>query len=198
MQLEWTANIVQYVKYLHSSTVLHGLAKASTPRRTLQPEAPILGPRFLPPTYLHLQRRHITPNIEPETAYLKPITIVHPFYFPSLAQCPQCGSGDIRWDEWTTTGPRDVHGVRREETALGIQLRCNAQCAERFSGPDASETGAYCFATTNVLFWMKSEHWEIPSKWSLIEGRKLLTWYRGHSNLLQTECGHTRPIRSFG
>lgn len=157
--------MLQYVKYLKTVTAAHGLSKNTTPR-ILKAEVPILGPLFIPPTYNHLQQRNTTPEIEPETAYLKPITIIHPFYFPGLAVCPQCGGKDVRWDEWTSTGPRDVHGVRREEMALGVQLRCNEECARRFKGNDAPEKGkgVYCFATTNILFWEKREHWQIPRK----------------------------------
>ena len=162
-QLEWVAHVVEYVKYLKSVTAVHGLAKDKTPR-TLKATVPLMGPRFVPPTQFLQQQRKTTPTIEPEAAYLKPLTIIHPIYFPSLAECPQCGSGDIRWDEWTTTGPRDVHGIRREEMAIGVQLRCNGRCAQRFKGKDAPEQGVYCIATTNVLFWEKREHWEIPRK----------------------------------
>lgn len=163
-QLEWAAHVVEYVKYVKAATAVHGLSKPGTLPRVLKTNVPILGPRFIPPTYMHLRQRNITPVVEPETTYLKPLTIIHPFYFPSLARCPQCGTEDVRWDDWTATGPRDVHGVRREETALGMQLRCNGTCAIRFQGNNAPEVGVYCIATTNTLFWENYEHWQIPRK----------------------------------
>ncbi|KAF7969565.1 hypothetical protein HWV62_26925 [Athelia sp. TMB] len=188
-QLEWVAHIVEYVKYLKSATSVHGLAKDKTPR-TLKATVPIMGPRFIPPTYLQRQQRNTTPVIEPETTYLKPLTVIHPIFFPSLAKCPQCDGDDIRWDEWTTTGPRDVHGVRREEMAIGVQLRCNGMCAQRFKGKDAPEQGVYCFATTNVLFWEKREHWEIPLARELYN---LITELRPST----TSAGLQENIRSY-
>jgi hypothetical protein len=104
----------------------------------------------------------VTPVIEPQSAYLKPITIIHPFYFPELAKCPQCDTDNIGWNGWTTTGPRNIHGVCRDETAYGIQVQCKGECEKRFSGGNAEEEGAYCFATTNVKFWERREHWDIP------------------------------------
>lgn len=154
-QLEWTANVLEYVSYVNDET------RKKTP--TLKKEAPLLGPRFVPPSYLHLQHRSPAPDISPSTAYLKAVHIVHPLYYPWLSKCPQCNSDDIAWQGWTTTGPRDVHGVSREETAIGVQLKCN-QCVTRFGGRDAAEKGTYCFATTNAKFWEKMEHWELPSK----------------------------------
>lgn len=122
---------------------------------------PLLGPRFLPPSWLHLRRREPVPNILPSVAYLKPLHIVHPLYYHWLKTCPQCDSESVSWQGWTATGPREVHGIRREETTLGYQLECK-DCEARFGGRNAEEEGKYCFATTNAKFWERKEHWEIP------------------------------------
>jgi hypothetical protein len=154
-QLEWAANVVQYVNYIYKATTVRGGPKNGNALPILRKEIPLLGPRFLPPSYLHIQKRNTTPNITPTPAYLKPLCVVHPFYNPELATCPQCGSDNILWDGWTTSGHREVHGVSREETALGYQLKCQP-CQ------DAPAQGSYCFATTNAKFWENKEHWEIP------------------------------------
>jgi hypothetical protein len=162
-QLEWAANIVQYVNYIYTATTVRGGPKHGSAPPSLRSEVPVLGPRFLPPTYLHLQKRSATPTIEPESTYLKPLNIVHPFYYPSLAECPQCGSDKVAWQGWTATGHREVYGVRREETALGFQLQCEP-CMAQPNDENATGDGAYRFATTNVKFWENKEHWEIPRK----------------------------------
>ncbi|KAM6489712.1 hypothetical protein JOM56_014735, partial [Amanita muscaria] len=153
-QLEWEAAIVQYVNFVHDTTRARPKKSAvSLPR--LSNEIPLLGPRFLPPSYLHARKRPGNAPIEPELMYLRPLNVVHPFYYPSLARCPQCCGTNILWEGWTGTGARDVHGVKLEEAALGCQLRCK-DCKGQGAG------GGYCFATTNVLFWGKYEHWQIP------------------------------------
>lgn len=161
-QLEWAAHVVEYVQYMHNSITVGNGAKKVTAPTVLSNEVPLLGPRFVPPTYLHLRRRDPTPNVNPRTAYLKPINIIHPFFYPEVARCPQCESRKIGWEGWTTSGPRNVHGVKREETVIGVQLECKGECAVRFKGTNAPEKGTYCFATTNATFWQRWEHWEIP------------------------------------
>jgi hypothetical protein len=66
----------------------------------------------------------------------------------------------VLWDGWTATGARDVHGVRREERALGYQLRCKP-CRTKYGkgGSNEKEKGS-CFATTNKFFWEKWEHYD--------------------------------------
>src|SRR5262245_28386318 len=124
--------------------------------KSLPSDIPFFGPRFLPPSYMVLQKRQ-TSNFGPEPAYLKPVNIVHPFYYPMLARCPNCQSLDVKWEGWTGTGSREVHGLKHEETALGYQLRCNA-CQQK---PD---TKIHCFALTSPLFWDKWQHWEVPRR----------------------------------
>lgn len=160
-QLTWIANVVLYVDYVHKATSARSGSKKAMLPLLLEKEVLLLGPRFEPPSYVHLRKRNATPGITPKITYLRPLNIVHPFYYPSLAKCPQCDSVDISWQGWTAAGHRDVHGLRREETALGFQLQCNP-CKNRFGGRNAAEEGTYCFATTNLKFWERKEHWEIP------------------------------------
>ncbi len=168
-QLEWEASIVEYVGYMYDLTKVHGNSKKTVPP-TLPPGIPYYGPRFIPPTYSHLSKRENSPRIKPELAYLRPLNVVHPFYYGDLKKCPQCGSSDVLWDSWTNTGHRRLHGIRTEESAIGYQLRCKP-CEKRAlaqpgvaSGPDNSKPVQHCFATTSAIFWDKWEHWELPRK----------------------------------
>ncbi|THH19481.1 hypothetical protein EW146_g1687 [Bondarzewia mesenterica] len=180
-QLEWEAHVVEYVSYIYDATKVHANAKKGTIPPTLVNDIPIYGPRFLPPDYLHLQKRQSVPLIEPVTAYLKPLHIIHPFYYGNLARCPQCHSEDVRWDGWTATGHRELHGIRREEGALGYQLRCKP-CEEKHGKHTrGGEKGHFCFATTNSTFWEKWEYWEMP---------------RGIPIFFQ-RCGVTRELFDF-
>jgi hypothetical protein len=152
-QLEWAANVVKYVNYTYKATTIRAGTKKGTGPPPLRREVPLLGPRFLPLPYISLWKRNSTPDISPQMAYLKPLHIVHPFYYPELARCPECESENISWQGWTTTGHREVHGVSHEETALGYQLSCD-NCKSRIGSRNTAE-GFYCFATTNTMFWHK-------------------------------------------
>ncbi|EIW51484.1 uncharacterized protein TRAVEDRAFT_137338, partial [Trametes versicolor FP-101664 SS1] len=161
-QLEWAVHVVEYVVWVYNMT------KSNTGLGPLRAEVPLLGPRFLPPGYLHAQRRHSMPDINPETSYLKALTIIHPFYFDDLARCPWCDATgeDVSWGGWTSTGHCEVHGVDREETALGYQLRC-LRCSGAPSNqkkPSKNGEGTHCFTATNHTFWEHREHWQIPGK----------------------------------
>ncbi|KAI0712733.1 hypothetical protein C8T65DRAFT_543115, partial [Cerioporus squamosus] len=162
LQLEHEAHICEYVNFLSKHT--HATAKGA-PSTTLSPRIPLLGPHFEPPSFSHIQRRSAAPEIVPDTAYLKPVTIVHPIFFPELRQCPQCRSTDITWFGWLPTGHREVHGIAREETAIGYQLRCNP-CKKLYGkgGTKTDDEERYSFLSTNCVFWEKREHWELPSK----------------------------------
>jgi hypothetical protein len=149
------------VNYLHSQTKVHANKKNGLPT-TLRKDIPLLGPRFVPPSYFHIQKRQTAASITPTCMHLKPINIIHPFYYPQLAKCPNCLRKDVLWEGWTSTGPRDVHGVTEEEVALGFQLRCKA-CEKAVDEEDSAVT--YCFATTNPSFWTKWESWEIPREY---------------------------------
>lgn len=128
----------------------------------LRKEVPILGPRFVPPEYLHLEKRNPTPKIIPGVTYLKPLHVVHPFYYPNLKQCPQCDeTEDVSWQGWAGTGYREVHGLHREETAIGYQLEC-AKCKDKKK--EVNGEGVYCIASTSIKFWARRAHWEIPSE----------------------------------
>ncbi|TFK92386.1 hypothetical protein K466DRAFT_441520, partial [Polyporus arcularius HHB13444] len=161
-QLEFEAHLCEYVSFLAKHT--HATTKGAAPT-TLNPRIPLLGPHFDPPSFSHIQRRSAAPEIVPEMAYLKPVTIIHPLYFPDLGECPKCGSSDVIWYGWSPTGHREVHGIEREETAIGFQLRCTP-CKKLYGkgGSKAEEEEHYSFLTTNCVFWEKREHWELPSE----------------------------------
>lgn len=97
--------------------------------------------------------------------------VLHPFYYPELAQCPNpsCESKDIGWRGWTATGYREVHGVFRDETALGMQLRCSACMESRNEsrndneGDDGEKTQV-AVSTTSIKFWENKHHWQVPRK----------------------------------
>ena len=126
-QLTWSANVVEYVNYIHSETKVNGNCRRDTAPHMLKEGVPILGPRFLPPPYLHLKQREVTLKITPDTTHLKPLNIVHPFYYLCLWHCPRCHSEDkklVHWEGWTLTGYWELHGISHEECTLGYQLRC--------------------------------------------------------------------------
>lgn len=150
-QLQWAAEVVQYVSYLWKSVNTRGIGN---PAGVLKDKIPILGPQFLPPSFLHVLRRDASPQIEPTIAYLKPLNVIHPLYYPEISTCPNCDGKDIKWDSWNATGHREVQGIDREETAIGYQLRCTDCKAKR--GQQSS------FAATSHKFWAHKEHWEIP------------------------------------
>lgn len=111
---------------------------------------------------------------------MRPLTIIHPLYFEELAKCPRCDGSEVSWSGWTTTGHCEVHGLDREETALGYQLRCkscNPEINPETNEPAKTGDGTYCFTTTNYMFWERREHWQIPRKYSHISrvDRNLLT-----------------------
>jgi hypothetical protein len=164
-QLRWEAHVVEYVNILYRNTKKHGNSKKNTPAPCLPQDVPLLGPRFIPPTYLHLKKRQGNIVAQPETAYLKPLNIIHPFYYDSISKCPQCDSLEIYWDGWTTTGHRELHGIQEEETALGYQLVCKRCCEDHSAKSNnglKDDEGSFCFATTNPTFWRKWEHWAVP------------------------------------
>ncbi|KAJ7166768.1 hypothetical protein C8R46DRAFT_1351047 [Mycena filopes] len=163
-QLEWEANVVAYVNAVHKLTTVNGNNKSATGPPALPKGIPLLGPKFLPPGFVDVQKRNGT-NIND----IRPLNIVHPFYYPNLEICPQCSSADVKWKGWTGAGSRDVHGIRMEEKALGYQLRCDP-CSKKY-GQGGTDFGARnpngeklesSFATTNAIFWERWEHWKIP------------------------------------
>ena len=182
-QYEWEAEIIEYVNYISDKTRVRSAKALTQPH--LDSKIPLLGPHFVPPCYLHaLRRNQLEPAVNPETLYLKPLRVIHPFYYSELARCPRCNRTDsIRWDGWTGTGPRDVHSMFVDEGAIGTQLRCE-NCKmdpkskkggqQQSSGEHDEEEDSrtqlkgHCFATTNQEFWRNWAHWSIPSKcWHL-------------------------------
>ena len=193
VQLNWEAEVVEYVGFLWQKTRPRG--KTTRGPSPISLDIPFLGPRFVPPTYLHAQKRPGLSTITPDVQYIKPINIVHPLSFPDLACCPQCLSSDnASWEGWTGTGARDVRGIFQEEVAFGLPLRCTTcktlkdatekRCASEQSGEAEVDTNTaagelgYCFATTNATYWKSWEHWKTPRK-SLTrvesDARKVLT-----------------------
>ncbi|KAG0694810.1 hypothetical protein DFH29DRAFT_1006019 [Suillus ampliporus] len=181
-QLRWEAEVVEYVQCLWEKS--RPRSKKIEPTDKLGFNVPLLGLRFVPPSYLHVQKRLGLgcQAIEPATQYIKPLNIIHPFYYPQLATCPRCGSDKATtWEGWTSTGARELHGLICEETALGAQLRCNTckDSAKTTKGknkniiPGGEDAGGhasqaaddlegYCFATTSAAYWRTWEHWRIP------------------------------------
>ncbi|KAF9025548.1 hypothetical protein BDZ89DRAFT_1182009, partial [Hymenopellis radicata] len=158
-QLMWISEIVEYVSHVWDVT-------GGRNGRKISPALPstilLLGPKFIPPNYHDHYRRRSAVNIAPRTANLKAVTIVHPVFFPELFNnCPRCNAGveDLRSNGWTGQGPREVHGLFREEMALGWQIKC-MKCK------DQPEKG-HCFASTSAEFWEHKEHWEVPRTYFL-------------------------------
>lgn len=120
---------------------------------------PLHGPHFLPPEFLDASKRQAAPEYHPKTLYLKPVMILHPFYFAAqLSSCPRCRSNRISWEGWTTSGHCDVYSLRFNETAIGCQLSCKACHEQKMEG----EKIVSKFASTNPVFWDAWEHWKIP------------------------------------
>jgi hypothetical protein len=163
-QLEWEAEVVEYVDYLGSKLSVHGNAStiAKNAAKVINKAIPLLGPRFVPPTFFHDMRRDPVPFMNPEQLYIAALTVVHPIYYPTLKTCPKCASSQILWDSWNATGSRTVYGVRVNERAIGYQLRCK-DCKSNTTG----KPGGYCLVSTNHVFWEKWEHWKIPSQCSI-------------------------------
>ncbi|KAG1743759.1 uncharacterized protein EDB91DRAFT_1051214 [Suillus paluster] len=172
-QCEWEAEVIEYINYISEKTRIRSVKTLTRP--CLDSRIPILGPHFLPPSYLHARKRNQSePAVNPEVLYLKPLRVIHPFYHPELARCPRCDSRDgVSWDGWTGTGPRDVHGVMLDEAALGMQLRCEScrtdPTSKKGLESDCEHNGkthlkGHCFATTNPDFWRNWSHWSIPGE----------------------------------
>ncbi|KAI0694288.1 hypothetical protein BC835DRAFT_1274749 [Cytidiella melzeri] len=160
-QLEWEAHVVKYVNYMScsKSAVKTGQPKKGAAFRVLS-SLPVWGPVFNPPTFSDVLRRdpHALVNkktgrleeIKPTQAYLRRLTVVHPFYFPQLRRCPWNRSHNISGDGWQSSGSREVHDMSQEETAIGYQIRCN-DCKDEVDRNGKSLT--YCFALTNSEYW---------------------------------------------
>ena len=157
-QLEWEANIIKNVKFIHNKTRVHGNTSKDAIPASLDKPIPLLGPQFVPPPYLYYQKHQTVPKIEPILAHLKPLNVIHPFYYAEISSCPRCGSINTYWNGWNAKGSREVHRINREEAALGFQLRCKECWGD----------GQFCVATTNPVFWESWEHWKVPHNSQLI------------------------------
>src|ERR1700722_7128371 len=156
--MQWEANVIEYVNFLWDRTRVNRGGGKETAVTHLPKDILIMGPRFVPPSYPQLERRqYAAANLSPAMAYIKPINVVHPFYYPALTICPKCQSKEVLWKGWTSTGSREGHGIKREETAIGYQLQCK-ECA----GESRDEQQGFCYATTNPAFWQNWEYWQIP------------------------------------
>lgn len=166
-QMTWAANVVVYVNYINDTTSATTVSKTSKKLKlspdVLKKEVPIYGPAFYPPSFVNELHRSESPEISPAVMYLKPLHILRPFYYPELVQCP-CSSKDIQWRGWTATGYREVHGVSRDETALGMQLRCNTCKATQKGHGNDEEKVQQAFSLTNFKYWENKHHWEVPRK----------------------------------
>ncbi|KAJ3534877.1 hypothetical protein NM688_g7062 [Phlebia brevispora] len=165
-QLTWVSHIVQYTMTLWKMRKVHGNSKLVSKEDSLRPlpkDLIVLGPTFRAPDSRVLDLWAKYPDIMPEQMYLKPVTLIHPLWFSELSACPGCGSNDIKWDSWTTSGIRNVHGVDMEETALGYQLRCTA-CEKKDVKNKSTKRrkSQFCYSTTSMEFWEKWDHWKIP------------------------------------
>ncbi|KAG1835920.1 hypothetical protein F4604DRAFT_1603468 [Suillus subluteus] len=81
-QLQWESEIIEYVQFLWEKT--RTWSKKGEPNK-LGANVPLLGPQFMSPSYLHIQKWSGGGAIDPTIQYLKPLNIVHPFYYPQLA-----------------------------------------------------------------------------------------------------------------
>ncbi|KAJ6616192.1 hypothetical protein B0H10DRAFT_1949388 [Mycena sp. CBHHK59/15] len=78
--------------------------------------SPSLGTKYsnlrptIHPTFIERPPPQDVQEDQPEIAYLRPINIIHPVFYSDIGKCPSCGSEDITWDSWTTSGSREVHG----------------------------------------------------------------------------------------
>ncbi|KAI0684784.1 hypothetical protein BC835DRAFT_1292167, partial [Cytidiella melzeri] len=152
-QLRWEAHVVEYVNYVSSSK-----SALSTGQYKLPLTIPLWGPVFSPPTFADTLRQPRSLlnktsgrlEVKPNQAYLRPMTVIHPHYFPRYRRCPQNASHRIINDGWQASGSREVHGVSHEETAIGYQVRC-LDCKGKQDKNGKSFT--YCFSLTNAEYW---------------------------------------------
>ncbi|EJD40175.1 hypothetical protein AURDEDRAFT_170755 [Auricularia subglabra TFB-10046 SS5] len=168
MQLRWMAEVVEYVNHVHSRTRVHGNAK-SVNRPVLSDTIPLLGPRFVPPPPALVSSRRAAGELKPDAWYLRPLNIVHEFFFPDLRTCRVCGAGESRtsFEGWASSVPRRVHGVTMEEFALGQQLKCQ-QCRDRGNKP-------HSYALTSDAFWKAVSFDDVPATIPIFTKRCAMT-----------------------
>ncbi|KAI0682549.1 hypothetical protein BC835DRAFT_1311466 [Cytidiella melzeri] len=170
-QLRWEAHVVEYVNYISSNKSAVKTSQTKTGAAFKVPAGlPIWGPVFEPPTFSDILRRDPRAvlnratgkldKIKPDSAYLRRLTVVHPYYFKSLRRCPRNASHNIASDGWQSTGSREVHGISQEEAAIGYQIRCHDCKEEEKNGTSVT----YCFALTNAEYWeeLKQDYRTLP------------------------------------
>ena len=159
-ELTWVSHVVEYLHRLPDHLV--GLDKRLPEGMQLH------GPTFKPPSLdEHLLHGD---ELKPEDMYIRPVTVLHPLYFPDLKMCPRDRSHKPQWDGFTTSGPRTVYGVNAPELALGYQIRCR-QCSAHDLKGGAQQT---CFGTASPQYWAGVPHWERPRECSKILSRALM------------------------
>ncbi|KAI1796506.1 hypothetical protein LXA43DRAFT_879646, partial [Ganoderma leucocontextum] len=165
-QLDFVSSTCEYAAFL--ALQIRNPKGEKGAKQKLNARVPILGRKFYPPSYISQKLRKVTPDVTPDLAYLKPVTVLHPALIEELNYCPRCNAtgSDLSWNGWMTSGPRDVHGVSGEEQVIGVQMRCN-KCKVARGKVDAAndeDDPSYCWGTASCQFWENKEHWEIPSK----------------------------------
>ena len=152
-QLDFVASTCEFVKFL--GIQIRNTKGEKGAKKRLDRRIPYYGHKFYPPTYMSQKIRKLSPSVTPELSYLKPVTILHPALIEELNFCPRCNAtgSDISWGGWTTSGPRDVHGVSGEEQVIGVQIRCN-KCTKARGKADADnlDDDPYCWGTASSQF----------------------------------------------
>ena len=171
-QLQWEANVIEYVNYITASKAAVTTSRSKLGTYQLPPSVPLWGPVFYPPTFDDIAKRYPATlrdkqttrlQITPNAAYLRPLTVIHPYYFKSLRRCPRDAAHSVVNDGWQSNGSREVHGLYHEESAIGFQIRCNS-CKGQVDEDGRSLT--YCFSLVNSEYWseLKCDYRQIPRK----------------------------------
>lgn len=151
--MEFAAQVCQYVKVMYGKLLANGKC---------DPNLPLYGPRFLPPSPTIVYRNPLSSSeISTRDFYLKPVTVVHELYWPSLLRCPTCEKANrqkpsLQRQGFTPEGPRTVHGIKEEEYVIGTKIRCRT-CANL--NEDRIQ-----WSFTSSEFWSDRMYWEIPRK----------------------------------
>ncbi|GJF00469.1 hypothetical protein PsYK624_167570 [Phanerochaete sordida] len=125
-----------------------------------EPSVPLYGPRFTPPSFNDVNIRNANPLIEATIAYLKPITVVHPVFFPELKQCPRDKAHQsVSWDSAgrLLEAARSTGFCKRRRQSDISYAEWTATRTDRIlprlRQKRGERSGMHCFATTNDIFW---------------------------------------------
>lgn len=157
-QLVYASEACQYIKYLYDKTLVNG---------NFSPNLPLYGPRFSPPPpALSHRNPNAASSIPPQDFYLKPITVVHELFRPSLMACPICaraGRNEVKLERQGSTpeGPPTVHGIYEGEYVIGSRIRCKT-C--ELDLKTRRVKGRFQWSFTAQEFWSGKLYWEIPRK----------------------------------